>query len=789
VTPIPAAIVELSFLGAPDNLTRIATDVSDRNGEYRFRAIQPGNYRIEVRRIGYAPTVVNLAITERTPVRLSIALEAKPVRLKPLDVVARSNRPPTTMSWPVVEGPRTQGRDRQEAGLTMDSRVITPDDVVESVALGKTDILRTIQMVPGIATKSDWTAELWTRGGRWDQTRVYFDGVPVFNPLHTFGMFTAVNAHSVGLVRIHPGARSAALGEGSAGLVEMESATGAGLSGLKWMTTLSSFGGSVSLRQPMQRGRGGFMLSGRTGDIGLRQDTPYGYADIAGRFDFALGPARFEGSWLWTGDDIRRFDAPAHMAALANWGNTVARLTARLPIGTTRLSHTLAFGRSVARALEGGSNGTGGALNWPTDNSIRQIMVRGDVESANGSRVAWRAGYEIKSIETHYFGSPTAPYAFQTFRDTLSYLDRITVASVWGETEWTPLDRVTLRTGLRFERDQRAAGSIHAAPSLAGRFDVSEHLVFSLGYSRSFQYTQALEGSGAIIGPGLQISHVWLLAGPQVPLLRADIVTLGSEFWMTPEWSASVGVYQRSTRGMVLADPRPGYRESRYLFARADNIARGLEISLRRVRAQTTASFSYTLAGSVVDAFGMTFPSSAERRHMLQAAVRSRLNRRILDGDVFASFATRVASGAPFTRIFPCPPVCDSSAGTSPSTVEGNPGQISPRLQAPKFTIRGSEELPTHRASAEWVGHPNAWRTPAFWNVDAQIEWTRAFRGATVQAYLQVRNVLDRMNAVTYVRAGQPSCAPNGTAVMSVYGDCFEPGIPFKPILGIRLSY
>ena len=98
----------------------------------------------------------------------------------------------------------------------------TRHDVVDGVTLGESDLFRALQRLPGVTTRDDYTAELWTRGAPWSHTLVTFDGLPLYNPLHGVGVFSGVNPDVVGAF-FFPGARPAAIGGGAAGVVELAS--------------------------------------------------------------------------------------------------------------------------------------------------------------------------------------------------------------------------------------------------------------------------------------------------------------------------------------------------------------------------------------------------------------------------------------------------------------------------------------------------------------------------------------------------------------------------------------
>jgi hypothetical protein len=123
---------------------------------------------------------------------------------------------------------------RQTRFLAGDARVLTQSDLTQAVTLDEGDLLRAIQRLPGVSTRDDYNAGLWTRGSPWGQTRVYFDGLPVFNPVHGFGLVSGVSPDIIGIATFYPGVRSASLGEGAAGVLDLTSrmAEGPGQRGL-----------------------------------------------------------------------------------------------------------------------------------------------------------------------------------------------------------------------------------------------------------------------------------------------------------------------------------------------------------------------------------------------------------------------------------------------------------------------------------------------------------------------------------------------------------------------------
>ncbi|MDQ3605834.1 MAG: carboxypeptidase-like regulatory domain-containing protein, partial [Gemmatimonadota bacterium] len=154
-------------------------------GEYTFRDLPPGAYRLHAQRLGYTPASVEVDLRRSVDTRLSLGLGIKPLALHPLDVEV-APAPPflrTRSAAAEIQGARAAvEQSRQYDFLTSDVRALTHGDVVEAVTLGETDLFRALQRVPGVSARDDYTAILWTRGALWDQTRIYFDGLPLYNP-------------------------------------------------------------------------------------------------------------------------------------------------------------------------------------------------------------------------------------------------------------------------------------------------------------------------------------------------------------------------------------------------------------------------------------------------------------------------------------------------------------------------------------------------------------------------------------------------------------------------------
>ncbi|WP_308709888.1 TonB-dependent receptor [Marinoscillum pacificum] len=109
------------------------------------------------------------------------------------------------------------------SGETLEEVVITAEEQIEQspqmstidvpieqikalpVLMGESDILKTLQLLPGIQSGSEGTSGVYVRGGGPDQNLILLDGVPVYNVSHLFGFFSVFNPDAINRVNVVKG--------------------------------------------------------------------------------------------------------------------------------------------------------------------------------------------------------------------------------------------------------------------------------------------------------------------------------------------------------------------------------------------------------------------------------------------------------------------------------------------------------------------------------------------------------------------------------------------------------
>ena len=144
-----------------------------------------GTYDVRVNYIGYAPQ------------RFEVDLSSDDVKFN-VELTAGLE-----LGEAVVTG---EQQNRIEEQVQM-SRMEIPIDQIKALPAigGEVDLLKTLQLLPGVQSGGEGTSGLYVRGGSPDQNLMLLDGVPLYNVSHLFGFFSVFNADAVKSMSITKG--------------------------------------------------------------------------------------------------------------------------------------------------------------------------------------------------------------------------------------------------------------------------------------------------------------------------------------------------------------------------------------------------------------------------------------------------------------------------------------------------------------------------------------------------------------------------------------------------------
>jgi hypothetical protein len=164
---------------------------STNNFGFFSLTLPEGQSELKFSSVGFKTVSISLVLRSDTSININIS---ESIELKELTVIA----------------------DRRETGIkgSQLSAIEVPVQMIRSVPalLGETDVIKTLQMLPGVQGGTEGSSGFYTRGGGPDENLFLLDGVPVYNVNHMAGFFSVFNADAVKSVTLYKGGFPARFG-------------------------------------------------------------------------------------------------------------------------------------------------------------------------------------------------------------------------------------------------------------------------------------------------------------------------------------------------------------------------------------------------------------------------------------------------------------------------------------------------------------------------------------------------------------------------------------------------
>jgi hypothetical protein len=128
--------------------------------------------------------------------------------------------------------------------------------------LGEVDVLKALQLVPGVQSGGEGQNGLYVRGGSPDQNLILLDGVPVYNASHLFGFFSVFNADAIKNVTLIKGGFPARYGGRLSSIIDISMKDG-NMKSYHGAASIGLISSKLLLEGPIVKDKGSFALSGR----------------------------------------------------------------------------------------------------------------------------------------------------------------------------------------------------------------------------------------------------------------------------------------------------------------------------------------------------------------------------------------------------------------------------------------------------------------------------------------------------------------------------------------------
>jgi len=239
----------------------------DANGIYTILNLSPGIYHISATYFSYDTFTAKFTIVADKITKLNIPLNKT---FKEVDAV-------------ILKG-ETNKRAETDVDVGVVRVTAREIGIMPSVG-GEPDLLQYLQVVPGAVFTGDQGGQLYLRGGSPVMNKVMLDGMIIYNPFHSIGLFSVFDSEFIGTAEIHTAGFGAEHGGRISAVVDVKTRE-ASLTKLKGRFSITPFTSKLNLEGPLKKYKFGesnssFMFSYKTSY--LKQSAPifYPYVDKA----------------------------------------------------------------------------------------------------------------------------------------------------------------------------------------------------------------------------------------------------------------------------------------------------------------------------------------------------------------------------------------------------------------------------------------------------------------------------------------------------------------------------
>ncbi|MCA9738554.1 MAG: TonB-dependent receptor [Gemmatimonadetes bacterium] len=750
--PVAAAEVHIVAIGAAGindaaSRTTVRTSLSDADGRFRVDGLPAGPFRVDVNALGYETGTRMVEVAAGQTAGVDVELAFAPIPLREM-VIAPG-------SFGVLEAAPVA------TGIT-----VTREDIEATPQIGD-DVFRTLKRMPGVST-DDISTRLNVRGSTDRDLLVRLDGLELYEPYHLRdldGALGIVDVQTLGSVDLITGGFPVEFGDKSAGVFDMRTRS-APPEGTRTIAGLSLSTLSLSSQGNFGDGRGQWLGSLRRGFLeyilaaaDVEDDLDPRYWDVLGRVQYLFGGRDLvSAEVLLAGDQMGWFDDETGSRVDSDWSSAYGWLTWKRDGGGRVRVETLASVGGLSRDRTGVVENPNRGEFTPLSARVSDVAdfrfagLKQDWQIDLADDLLLKLGADLRWGDGEYdYTRRTARLAVGTDRRLFVAADSAAWAAQPDGTElgaYVALrarlgSHLSAEAGLRYERWQHLDAD-GLGPRLLARWDLGRATNVRASVGR---YLQGQGIQDLAIQDGEERFHA-----PE----RVDQVALGVEHRFTAGYTVRLEGYFKAVE-----DPRPVWvnlsREVNPVAeVEADRTrllpdrgrARGLEAIVTRDGAGALAwslSYAWSRAEDRID--GRWAPRVLDQTHVLNARFAWDLR-----PGWQLSGSWQYHTGWPFTEQILDVVVAESEDGS----------------QLVDVIERG-------------FGPINEGRLPAYHRLDLRM--TRAFRfeRSTLEVFLDVFNVYDRINLRGYEWFLQEQ-----GGVLRAARDSGEEQLPRLPTLGVR---
>ena len=648
-----------SLIGASVYEAHSRVGTASNNFGFFSLTLPPGDITIRSSYIGYTSHQHILNGLERDTV-LAIELE-----------------PSASLEEVVITG---QSNDKQSVLSTQMGALEINQQTIRStpVMFGEADIIKTLQLTPGVSAGTEGTAGMYVRGGNVDENLFLIDGNPVYQINHIGGIFSAFNPEAISGMDFFKSGFPSRYGGRLSSVVDVHTKEG-NMKEYHGSASIGLISGNLNFEGPIIKDRTSFNIGLRrtwldvlsapavaiankiTKKDGTRLRARYAFHDLNLKVNHIFNDRSRMYLSLYNGNDVLKggstdfpdqdsdnnynYDSDVSL----RWGNIMAtagwtyvfnnRLFGKVSGVFTRYHSRLRNTEHDVVGNEGDEDYSDSFRENETNTGITDFGLRTsfDYLPASAHHIRFGGDYLVHRFHPEYNRSvayekneETSVEIGQEFANDLLWGHE---AGVYAEDDWTLSSAVRLNAGLRFSLFN-VQGKTYTGlePRVSLRWLLDDNLSFKASYSRMNQYVHLISNSFISLP-----TDAWMPVTRKLKPLISDQVSAGFYYNLNKEYNFSVEGYYKTLDNLL--EYRDGHTFTPSFVNWEDKLTAGegrsygAEFMVRKETGRTTGWVGYGLSWSdrQFDELnqGARYPARFDNRHKLNIVVMHKISPKV----------------------------------------------------------------------------------------------------------------------------------------------------------------
>lgn len=613
--------------------------VSNKSGYFNIQLNQ-GKQVIEISHVGYKKQKIEINITKDTII----------------DIYLFSN---SELNEIIVTSQKKHPNTQYDIG----SIILNPDFVKKTNALlGESDILKSLQTLPGIAQGSEGSTGLYVRGSDPGQNLIMLDDMPIFNSNHLFGLFSVFNTSALKSIQIYKGGFPARYGGRASAIIDVTMKDG----------STNKYGGEFEIglissklffEGPIKKDKSSFIIALRrnyfdlillpivklTSDNVANETAGYHFYDMniklnttlkkKGKLCISLFSAKDKAvTKLKLNEGVSKYNDEF----ILKWNSLTSALkykkaiTSKLFFNAILNYSNYKFYTTINSQRESDIESFNELYVFENMNSLNSIEFKSDTEYSLNSKIKFYAGlsasnYSCLPGKLHLKKEKYSVNSIDTvFTNNINNLQQI---DFYIESQIKIFSKLHLNTGIRNSNAYtNSTYYSNLEPRFILSYDIFKSISLKTSYSKNCQYLHLVNNS--ILG---MPSELWLPASESIKPIFSDIYSIGL-FFDISGFSFSFDSYYKKVSNIIeLKDGADIFSVSNNWSDQLEQglgLMYGIDFYLQKKFKRFTGNLSYTLAFSNRNFNtinnGKLFHYTYDRRHNVNINILYKISNSIL---------------------------------------------------------------------------------------------------------------------------------------------------------------